>query len=244
MDIPKDRLLITEWLPGAAMWSSVVPRHHALRLTDLEGGANVSMLLFNRDLLNERYNMADTLKAQHTAFLTTGHALYSDMGRVLCSITEDSVGWHDTVCGMSDAETVRAKYGDKRYGELRNGMYRNARDQMLIELGKWGLGHRDLAPNVNWFSKVVADEAGELSFVTEHSSAGGFVDLRAEMNVLVVVTSCVHALDPNPTYAPKPVSLSIWKSDPPGPDDVCRRSRPENERGFANTERLFLGLGG
>jgi uncharacterized protein YcgI (DUF1989 family) len=145
---------------------------------------------------------------------------------------------------MSDAETVRAKYGDKRYGELRNGMYRNARDQMLIELGKWGLGYRDLAPNVNWFSQVVADDAGELSFVTGHSPAGGHVDLRAEMNVLVVVTSCAHVFDPSPVYAPKPVSLSLFKSDPPGPGDLCRRSRPENERGFANTERMFLGLGG
>lgn len=243
MDIPKDRLLIAEPLPGAAMWSSVVPRHHTLRLTDLEGGANVSMLLYNRDLLNERYNMADTLKAQHTAFLTKGYVLYSDMGRVLCSITADSVGWHDAISGMSDLDSVRAQYGDKRYGELRNGMYRNAREQMLIELGKWGLGRRDLAPNLNWFSKVVADDTGELSYVTGHSAPGGYLELRAEMNVLVVLTSCQHVFDPNPVYAPKPVGLSIWKSDPPGPDDACRRSRPENERGFANTERLFLGRG-
>jgi urea carboxylase-associated protein 2 len=243
MDSPKDRLLITEPLPGAAYWSSVVPRHYTLRLTDVEGGANVSMLLYNRDLLIERYNMADTLKAQHTAFLTKGFVLYSDMGRVLCSVSEDTVGWHDAVSGMSDPESVRAKYGDKRYGELRNGMYRNAREQMLTELGKWGLGHRDLGPNLNWFSKVVADDAGDLNYVTGHSQPGGYVELRAEMNVLVVLTSCQHVFDPNPIYAPKPVSLSIYKSEPPGPDDLCRRSRPENERGFANTERMFLGLG-
>jgi uncharacterized protein len=225
------------------MWSGVLPRHHTLRLTDVEAGANVSMLLYNRELLIERYNMADTLKAQHTAYLTKGHVLYSDMGRVLCSISDDSVGWHDTVTGMSDAESVRAAYGDKRYGELRNGFYRSAREEMLIELGKWGLGQRDLAPNVNWFSKVVADDAGDLSFVTGHSTAGGYVDLRAEMNVLVVLSTCAHVFDPSPVYAPKPVGLCMWKSDPPGPDDLCRRSRPENERGFANTERMFLGLG-
>jgi urea carboxylase-associated protein 2 len=243
MDIPKERLLATEPLPGAAMWSSVLPRHHTLRLTDVEGGANVSMLLYNRDLLIERYNMADTLKAQHTAFLTKGVALYSDMGRVLCSISEDTVGWHDAVSGMSDPASVRAQYGDKDYGAARNGMYRNAREQMLIELGKWGLGQRDLAPNVNWFSKVVADDSGELNYVAGHSQAGGYVELRAEMNVLVILTSCAHVFDPSPVYAPKPVSLAIWKSDPPGSDDLCRRSRPENERGFYNTERLFLGLG-
>lgn len=243
MDIPKDRLLITEPLPGAAYWSSVVPRHHTLRLTDVEGGANVSMLLYNRELLIERYNMADTLKAQHTAFLTKGNVLYSDMGRVLCSISEDTVGWHDTVSGMSDRKSVAGQYGDKRYGDARNSMYRNASEQLLIELGKWGLGHRDVAPNINWFSKVVADESGELSYVTGHSPAGGYVELRAEMNVLVVLTSCPHVFDPSKAYAPKPVSLSIYKSDPPGPDDLCRRSRPENERGLANTERMFLGLG-
>jgi len=243
MDIPKERVLFSEALPGAAMWSGVLPRHHTLRLTDVEGGANVSMLLYNRELLIERYNMADTLKAQHTAYLTKGHVLYSDMGRVLCSISDDSVGWHDTVTGMSDAESVRAAYGDKRYGELRNGFYRSAREQLLIELGKWGLGQRDLAPNVNWFSKVVADDSGELSFVTGHSPAGSHVDLRAEMNVLVVLSTCAHVFDPSPVYAPKPVGLCTWRSDPPGADDLCRRSRPENERGFVNTERMFLGLG-
>lgn len=243
MDIPKERVLFTEGLPGAAMWSGVLPRHHTLRLTDVEGGANVSMLLFNRELLSERYNMADTLKAQHTAFLTKGHVLYSDMGRVLCSITEDTVGWHDTFTGLSDAESVRAAYGTKTYGEARNGFYRSAREQLSIELGKWGLGVRDLMPNVNWFTKVVADHAGDLHFVSSHSSAGGYVELRAEMNVLIVLSTCAHVFDPTKVYAPKPVGLCMWKSDPPGPDDLCRRSRPENERGFANTEKSFLGIG-
>jgi hypothetical protein len=63
------------------------------------------------------------------------------------------------------------------------------------------------------------------------------------MNVLIVLSTCAHVFDPSPVYAPKPVGLCLWKSDTPGPDDLCRRSRPENERGFANTERMFLGLG-
>ncbi|HEX4352967.1 MAG TPA: DUF1989 domain-containing protein, partial [Polyangiales bacterium] len=77
------RVLYEETIPGAGMWSWVLKRHQTLRLTDLQGGANASMLLFNRDLLVERYNMADTLKAQHTAFLTKDLVLYSDMGRIL-----------------------------------------------------------------------------------------------------------------------------------------------------------------
>lgn len=237
--IPMERVVWTEALPGGAMWSGVIPRHHTLRVTDVEGGANVSLLLYNRELLIERYNMADTLKAQHTAYVTKGVALYSDMGRVLCSVTEDTCGWHDTFTGMSDAASVRAQYGEKRYAELRNGMYRNALEQMLIELGKWGLGARDLAPNLNLFTKVVADESGELRYVPGHSAAGSFIDLRAELHVLAVLTTCPHVFDPSPQYAPQPVGLTLWKSDAPGPDDACRRSRPENERGFANTERMF-----
>jgi urea carboxylase-associated protein 2 len=235
------RLLLEETVPGGGMWSLALRRHQALRLTDLEGGANVSLLLFNRDQMLERYNMPDTLKAQHTAFLTKGRVLYSDMGRILCSITEDDCGWHDTLAGLGDAELARAKYGVKRYQEQRNACYRNARDQLLTELSKWGLGVRDLVPNLNLFSKVVADEDGRVQYIVGHSQPGSSIDLRAEMNVLVVLTTCQHPLDPNPLYAPKPVKLEVYQASPPAADDACRRSRPENERGFANTERLFLG---
>ena len=97
-------VLWEETVPGGGHWSGVVRRGTALRLTDLEGGANVSTLFFNFEELERRYNMPDTLKAQHTAYLTRGHVCYSDMGRVLCSITADTVGWHDTVCGLLHAD--------------------------------------------------------------------------------------------------------------------------------------------
>jgi uncharacterized protein len=241
MDEAKPAVLFEEIVPGAGMWSWVLRRHQTLRLTDLEGGANASMLLYNRDLLLERYNMADTLKAQHTAFLTKGRVLYSDMGRILCSITEDTCGWHDTFTGLSDAASVRARYGEHAYGSARNGFYRNARDEMLIELGKWGLDARDVVANVNLFTKVAPDDEGTLSYVVGHSKPGAFIDLRAEMNVLVVMSTCPHVLDPAPSWSPKPISVQVLRTPAPGLDDVCRRSRPENERGFVNTERLFLG---
>jgi uncharacterized protein len=234
------KLLLEELLPGAAMWSQVLRRHQVLRLTDLEGGANVSMLLYNADQLLERYNMADTLKAQHTAFVTKGHVLYSDMGRVLCSVVEDSVGWHDTVCGLSDATLVREKYGEKRYQEHRNAWHRNARDEILIELAKWGLGLRDLVPNLNLFSKVVPDVDGKLTYAVGHASPSACVELRAEVNVLVVLSTCQHPLDPRTEYAPMPVRVEIRIGEPPSPGDSCRCFCPENERGFLNTERFFL----
>ena len=98
--------------------------------------------------------MADTLKAQFTAFLTTGRALYSDMGRVLVSIVGDTCGWHDTISGCGDAASGLARFGQGRYQELRNECHRNGRDNFLVELGKHGLGKRDMVANVNFFTRV------------------------------------------------------------------------------------------
>jgi hypothetical protein len=232
-------LLWEETLPGGAHWSFVMKRGTALRLTDVEGGANLSALFYNQEEKLERYNMPDTLKAQHTAHLTTGFVLYSDMGRVLASVIGDSVGWHDTISGMSNAALVEKKYGKADYQQARNDMHRNARDSMLIELGKWGLGKRDIVPNVNFFSKVSSDEAGGLHFAANHSKAGAFVELRFEMNVLVVLSATQHPLDPNPDYAPKPLLLQAWRCGTPDEQDICRNFRPENARGFHNTELLF-----
>jgi len=237
--IPPDRFLWEEKLPGGCHWSGILRRGHALRLTDLAGRANVSALFYNAEEKLERYNMADTLKAQHTAHLTAGHALYSDMGHVLCSIIQDTCGWHDTVCGTSNAAMVRAKYGESSYQTHSNAMYRNGRDGLLIELGKWGLSKRDVVPNVNFFSKVVADDAGVLYFVETDARAGAYLDLRFEMNVLVVLSAAPHPLDPRPDYAPGDVMLTAWKAGAPEPDDLCRNHCPENQRGFYQTEILY-----
>lgn len=237
--LTKQDLLWEEMIPGGAHWSFQMKRGTALRIRDVEGGANLSVLFYNLDEKLERYNMADTLKAQHTAHLTKGFVCYSDMGRVLASLTGDSCGWHDTICGMTDARLVEKKYGKCDYQHARNAMYRNARDSFIIELGKWGLGKRDIVPNVNFFSKVSADEAGNLHYQTNHSKTGDFVELRFEMNVLVVLSASQHPLDPNPVYAPKPVQLQAWRCGAPDAQDYCRNFRPENARGFYNTELLF-----
>lgn len=222
-------------LPGARAWSVVLRRGHALRLTDLDGGANCAALFYNAANPTERYNMADTLKAQHTAMLTAGHVCYSDMGRVLVSITHDERGWHDTFCGVSDAALVARKYGELRYQEARNAFHRNGRELFLIELGKHGLGRRDLVANVNFFSRVTVAEDGGLDFVAPLAGAGDTVELRAEMDTLVILNTCPHPLDPAPHWAPRPVRASIVKVPPAAADDACRTSSAENGRGFANT---------
>ena len=234
-----ERVIFREEVPGGGTWSHVLKRHTVLRIVDVQGGANVSALFFHRDVASERYNMPDTLKAQYTAFLTRGRVLLSDMGRVLCSITDDTCGWHDTLSGLSDAALVEAKYGRKRYQQARNDFHRNAHDNLVVELSKWDLGKQDLVPNVNFFSKVVADDEGKLSYVPGHSRAGAYVDLRAEMNVLVALTAVPHPLDPSRVYSPRPVEIVVRAGEAPGADDECRRSRAEAARAFENTERFF-----
>lgn len=225
--------------PGAT-WSHVLRRGTALRLTDVEGGANVGAAFYNWENPVERYNMPDTLKAQHIARLTRGDVLYSDMGRILCSITEDTVGWHDPLSGCSNAALVKTKYGEARYQEHRNDRYCNAYDGFVIELAKYGLGPRDMVAPINFFSRVVVDDRGGMTFVPENSRAGAYVELRAEMATLVVLNTCQHPLDPHPAYRPRPVHLSIRRVPPAAADDVCRMARPENGRGFVLTERYVL----
>ena len=235
-----DSILFEEIVQPGATWSHVLKRGTALRIVDVEGGANAGAIFYNWENPVERYNMPDTLKAQHIARLTAGNVLYSDMGRVLCSITHDSVGWHDPIGGCSNAAMVKARYGEARYQHHRNDYHKNALDSFLVELGKYGLGKRDLVANVNFFSKVQVRQDGSMVFAPGHSAPGSFVELRAEMNVLTILNTCQHPMDPNPQYQPRPVQLSICRVAVPGPDDPCRLSRPENGRGFTLTERYFL----
>jgi uncharacterized protein len=223
-------------LHGSGMWSGVISRNKRLRLTDIDGGANVSMLLYNALERTERYNMPDTLKGQHIFYLRAPYCLHSDMGRLLASITADSVGWHDTVCGNSDAKRVLEKYGPNNYQQSRNDWHRNGRDCFLIELAKWGLGKKDLVPNLNFFSKVVSDEEGHLTFIPDHSKAGDFIELRFEIDTLVVLNTCQHPLDPDPVYRNRHVKLEVLESEPAAPDDASLTIRPENLRAWENNQ--------
>ena len=233
-------LLWEETVQAGAGWAHVLKRGASLRITALGDGANVPAIFYNFECPVERYNMPDTVKAQHTAHLTKGFVLYSDMGRVLCSITEDTCGWHDVIGGHGTASTVRDRFGSQRYQEHHNDFYRNTRDNFLNELANWGLGLRDLSANVNFFSKVQVDAEGGMAFVPGNSKAGDFVELRAEMNMLVVLDTGQHPLDPARTYSPVPVQVAVRRSDPSPADDPCRMLCPENGRGFTNTDRYFL----
>ena len=234
--------IYADTLPGGKHWSLVMRRTTRLKLTDVEGGANVGMLFYNPYNTLERYNAPDTLKCQHTFKLTRGHCLYSDMGRIFCSIVEDSVGWHDTVCGNADRALIAARWGEKSYQQYRNEWTQNGHDAFLVEGGKYGLGRRDLAANVNWFSKVAIDPDGAMRFDAAHSPAGGSVVLRFEMDSLVLLHTCPHPLNDAAQYPRRAVRVQLGRSAPVAADDFCRNFRPENGRGFANTE-LYLECG-
>jgi len=239
-DLAEDKVLFSELVPGGGHWSYRLPRGTTLRITTLDAGANLSLVLYSAQEKLERYNMPDSLKAQHTAHYTKGHVLMSDMGRAMASITNDSLGWHDPLGLLLDSRLMHEKYGDHAYQQHRNGMYRSGRDGLLIEIGKYGLSKRDLVAPVNFFSKVSVDEEGRFNFVENHAKVGDYVDLRLDMDVLVAYSTAPHPLDPSPAYAPGKIGLAVWRSGPAPKDDYCRAFRPENTRALHNTDMLYL----
>lgn len=229
--------VFTDLISGGSHWSLVIPEGHSLTFKDLEGGANVSLLFYNPKNLLERYNAPDTLKCQHTFKLTAGHCLYSDMGRIFCSIVKDDTQWIDSVAGVANKAKVAEKWGQRNYQKARNNWLQNGYDSLLVEVAKYGLGKRDLAANLNLFSKVATDAEGNLKFATEHSQAGNEIELRFEMETLVVLSTCPHPMNPATEYPSKPVEIRMTKSAPVAADDLCLNSRPENSRGFENNRR-------
>ena len=233
-------MLWEELVAAGSHWSGLLRRGTTLRLIDVAGGANVSALFFNDEDRFERYNMPDTLKAQHTAFLTRTCVCYSDMGRILCSITDDTCGWHDTIGGLTGPQLSRQKFGEARYQEHRNQWHQNAYEGLLVELGKYGMGKRDLSANINFFSRVVVDDEGRMTFDSDHCPAGASLTLRTEMDALLVLSNTPHPLAPGGEYPRCRVQLEIFAAGPPSEDDFCRNFRPECARAVALTDRLYL----
>lgn len=238
-EIQSDLLLWSERIEAGAHWSQTLRRGSSLRLTAEQAGANASILFYNLENPSERYNMADTLKGQHTAHLTAGNICVSDMGRVMCSISADTLGWHDPIGILSTAASLRAQYGEKRYQQAHNDYHRNGHDSMINELEKYRLGLRDLVQPLNLFSKVQVDGDGNMAFVANHAQAGDSVELRFEMDCLVLISTAPHGLDAAAEYAPSAQTLQVWKSGPAPADDPCRAHCDENGRAFINTERYY-----
>jgi urea carboxylase-associated protein 2 len=221
----------------------LVRRGVNLTLADEDGNGNLAMLLYNPANPLERLNLPDTLKCQHTFRITAGHCLYSDMGRIFCSVIKDDVGWHDPAGGTCNKALVESKWGSTTYQGLRNDVIRNGRDSFLIELAKYGLGKRDMAANMNWFSRVDVSTGGAMSLATDNSKPGAAVTLRFEMDTLVLMHSCPHPMQSTEDYPRRPIKYRLSLADAVTEDDACLNARPENGRGFANTQLYVLGGG-
>lgn len=228
-------------LAGGKHWSLRVRRGLAMRLTDLKGGANVGMVLYNSEDHLERFNAPDTLKCQHTFHLGQGHCLYSDMGRIMASVISDSAGGHDTVCGNSDRALVEQLYGRRDYQNDRNDWHQNGHDSFMVELSKYGLGPRDLPINVNWFSKCAVSEDGDLSLIEGHSAAGTELVLRFEMDCLLLLHTCPHPLAEGGDYPETRIGISLSQAAAMSDTDECLNSCDENARGFQNNRLYYLG---
>lgn len=237
---PDAQVMYADELPGGSHWSMVIRRGVSLRLIDSEGGANIGMLFYNPSNMLERYNAPDTLKCQHTFKLTQGHCLYSDMGRIFCSIIHDSLGWHDTVGGNLSTEMLLSKYKIQNYQDARNDWTISGEHSFLVELAKYGLNHRDIPANVNFFSKVSTNDHGDITFQENHSLADSEVELRFEMDTLVVMHTCPHPMNPAKDYPSKPIKYQLKKAAPIKDDDLCMNSCEENRRGFQNNQLYHL----
>jgi len=237
-----ERILYKDILPGGKHWSMRMRRGTSLKLIDVEGGANVGALFYNPENLLEKYNAPDTLKCQHTFKLTKGHCLYSDMGRIFCSITDDSIGWHDTVCGNSNQKMVDEKWGKQDYQKDQNNWLQNGNNAFLIEAAKYGLAKKDLAANANFFSCVKPSDEGDLMFEPNTSQSGDYIELRFEMDTIVLLHTCPHPMNPSNPYPFKSIEYQILTSDPVTEDDFCKNACSENQRGFENNRLYYLGL--
>ncbi|WP_341280337.1 urea amidolyase associated protein UAAP1 [Paenibacillus sp. FSL H8-0537] len=237
-----------EWsktIEAGGKWSGVIGRGKLVRLTALEGGANVSAMLFSAQDLNERYNMPDTLKAQHTSHLTKGNVLMSDNGRAMVSIVEDGLGWHDPLGGYTSRELTDERYGATTYQALRNGWLRSGQENLAVELVRSGMGVRDLMPVINWFSKISCDEQGDMHYAENHCLAGASVTLRTEMDVLLVLSNTPNPLDARTIYPSVPVGVEVFAAETVDREhDYCVNYRAENRRAFENTWEYNLLWGG
>jgi urea carboxylase-associated protein 2 len=212
----------TETLPPGGYVALRLKRFDVLRITNSAGTPGAALFLWNADDVSERYNAGDTVKLQWTTNLTTGRVLFSDMGRVLASITADSGAGHDSIIGPNTP--------------AQTGAGRNGRDNLRLAAAKFGLTRQDLGPALSLFSKIATDAAGCFQY---HGAppAGAVVELRAEQNLLVALSNTPHALSPV-TQATGPLEIAVAHV-PPAADDLCRHFTPEAERGFINTDESF-----
>ena len=193
-------------LPAGDGWMREIKRGQVFRIVDREGNQAVDTLFYNAHDMTDRYSAQDTIREQGGIYLTTGTRLISSEGRVLATIVADTCGRHDTLGGACAAESNQVRYAlDKRW-------MHSCRDTFLLTIARWGRGVTkcDLTHNINFFMNVPVTPDGGLSFEDGVSAGGRYVEMRAEMDVIALISNCPQLNNPCNAYNPTPVRLLIW----------------------------------
>lgn len=194
--------IVDEVIPARAGWSRVLSAGQVLRLTDLEGRQAVDFLCYNAADYEDRYAAADTMKINGSIFIGKGSVLYSVNCNPLFTVLEDSCGFHDTIGGCCSSGLNR-----KRYGKPDDP---NCRANFLGQLARYGMGPRDMAANVNFFMYVPVAANGAMDMGPSISKPGDYVELRAEMDVLAVISNCPQMNNPVNDYRPTPIRATVF----------------------------------
>ncbi|PLZ00617.1 urea carboxylase [Burkholderia sp. WAC0059] len=197
-------------LAAGEPWLHEVKRGQVLRILDLEGNQAVDTLFYSTADPLERYSAQDTIRAQRNLYLSAGSVLLSNLGNPMGTIVADTCGRHDTLGGACAAESNTARYAlEKRY-------MHNCRDNFLTALTHCTCGvgtqmtKRDIVSNINFFMNVPVTPLGKLTFEDGISAPGKYVDIRADMDVTVLISNCPQLNNPCNGYDPTPVRLLVW----------------------------------
>ncbi len=195
-------------IPAGEGWLHRIEAGETFRIIDLEGNQAVDTLFFSAEDVSERYSAQDTIREQGGIYLTAGTRLMSNRRRVMLEITADTCGRHDTLGGACAAESNMVRYGlEKRF-------MHNCRDTFLLEMAKAGypVTKRDVSHNINFFMNVPVTPEGGLKFDDGVSEPGKYVEMRAAMPVLCLISNCPQLNNPCNAYNPTPVEVAIWKA--------------------------------
>jgi urea carboxylase-associated protein 1 len=185
-------------------WVHSIKQGQVLRIEDLEGNQAADTLFYNASDPLDRYSAQDTICEQGAIYLTAGTKLMSTRGNVLLTITADTCGRHDTLGGACACESNMVRYGlEKRFMHA-------CRDSFLRGARQIGLGKRDLTHNINFFMNVPVTPEGGLSFADGISAPGRYVEMRAEVDVICLISNCPQLNNPCNGYNPTPIRVLIW----------------------------------
>ena len=187
-----------------------VNKGQTLRIVDLEGNQAADVIFYNRDDLAEHYSATDTMLHQGGIYLTTGSVIRSNEARPMLTIVADTCGRHDTLGGACATESNTVRYA------LEKRCMHACRDSWLLAVAEneqYGMSKRDITHNINFFMNVPVTPDGGLSFADGVSAGGRYVEMRAERDVLAVISNCPQLNNPCNAYDPTPVRVLIWESE-------------------------------